>query len=1134
MHAREAHADRQRQRRDSCDGNENELEQASTPPQRPPRANPEKLSERYSCVKVLGRGSFGEALHVQRRTDRKDFVMKKIDLVGMPEKERKAARLEVDVLKKFKHPNIVAFVESGVENDREAGRLRRGAPRLLIVMEFANGGDLSTLIAKQKKKRKPFEEDRIMRIMIQAMLALGYMHKQHVMHRDIKAANVFLHNSGTEMDIVKLGDFGIAKVLDSTMAKAKTVAGTPYYMSPEICKDQAYTLKSDVWSLGILFFELALLDVPFNANNLLGLVQKVVNQAPKRIPNHYSKEFRELGMSMLQKNPLRRPDIKYVLKKPFLKHHMTHLFKEVMDKSKKAVSKNVQTPRDLKSRMEKIANDVENMKEELRMKKATPGSDAAPRMYTKPDEPAELQKFLNEAAREKDKAEQRERRAQEVAIERRKLRREEEQKRRQKEREQREAEEEAESRKRQARKDEMARKRKEVRMKRERERKQIARDRASKPPVERPAWNNNWHKDDDVEVLVNGSPMINSFGELSVGDGGAEKDEEDKNDPRLRYLEMGTAAFVPGPVLSNPNPFAINGEYADKTGSNVADHYDSMSDEDGTTEITFVADESVKMPANEYGSDEMCVAKPPPGLNVQPIIEAGAIRNPPEQPFHVVPGQFRAFDEQHQRPFRSSPMLQSNANEMGQQRGGYVRRPQGDHDEANSARYQDNFSHQQDSRTQDTNLALRQNLNPTPIYYSQDHQYRFQQHQQQKAQNQQKKDGSGWTSNQPQYGNAYGYAHPQQAPAVPLDSRPQALVRQLSDSDRRRIFEENQEAMRRNKQRVENEKRRDHVTVSTPRNDYPQASYSSPDQIRQAKIQRKEEENAQHTEALELARREAYEGRMRLQRQKQLREDRERNKSIQPAGGDNRGEDRLSLRPGSRERGPIRTRAQILAEKQAKRDAEDKKRRQDLEKARIEAFEERKRLDQKHRNSVDVAVTSAEASTAAVTKALDMTTSIYIDDETDLFPISETMASSNEGVEEMIGLAESLKNILFPGNEASKNFFAHSSAAVPNHDLVRVSGKQRPVQIPMDEITGAIEEDLLRQSNDSSVQKAPMAGSFGPKPPTPLDQSFDSLAVLYRKRTGKSHADTNHGDVGTPLDMDYKLPKKKGAPRPNS
>ena len=123
--------------------------------------------------------------------------MKKIDLQNMPPQEKKAAEIEVNVLKKLKHQNIVKYVESGFEESQRSGNSRFRTSHLLIVMEFANGGDLSALVAKQKKMipRKYFKEKRIMRIIIQCMIALGYMHSKHIMHRDIKSANVFLHNN---------------------------------------------------------------------------------------------------------------------------------------------------------------------------------------------------------------------------------------------------------------------------------------------------------------------------------------------------------------------------------------------------------------------------------------------------------------------------------------------------------------------------------------------------------------------------------------------------------------------------------------------------------------------------------------------------------------------------------------------------------------------------------------------------------------------------------------------------------------------------------------------------------------------------------------------------------------------------
>lgn len=70
-----------------------------------------------------------------------------------------------------------------------------------------------------------------------------------------------------------------------------TVVGTPYYMSPEVCESKPYTFKSDVWSLGCVLYELCTLEHPFHADNLLGLVYKIVQETPKPIPAHYSPEL---------------------------------------------------------------------------------------------------------------------------------------------------------------------------------------------------------------------------------------------------------------------------------------------------------------------------------------------------------------------------------------------------------------------------------------------------------------------------------------------------------------------------------------------------------------------------------------------------------------------------------------------------------------------------------------------------------------------------------------------------------------------------------------------------------------------------------------------------------------------------
>jgi NIMA (never in mitosis gene a)-related kinase len=105
-----------------------------------------------------------------------------------------------------------------------------------------------------------------------------------MLHRDLKSQNVFLTANNT----VKLGDFGISKVLESTNDVAMTVQGTPYYMSPEVCQSKPYDYKSDVWALGCILYELATLKHAFTAENLLGLVFKIVQDKQDPIPDIYS------------------------------------------------------------------------------------------------------------------------------------------------------------------------------------------------------------------------------------------------------------------------------------------------------------------------------------------------------------------------------------------------------------------------------------------------------------------------------------------------------------------------------------------------------------------------------------------------------------------------------------------------------------------------------------------------------------------------------------------------------------------------------------------------------------------------------------------------------------------------------
>ncbi len=105
-----------------------------------------------------------------------------------------------------------------------------------------------------------------------------------------------------------------------------TQTGTPYYASPEVWKDKPYNLKSDIWSLGCVFFEMLSFQPPFMANDMSGLYDKIQKAVFRRIPNHYSDALNELILKCLQRNPKNRFDVDQLLEYPMVKSHIENHF----------------------------------------------------------------------------------------------------------------------------------------------------------------------------------------------------------------------------------------------------------------------------------------------------------------------------------------------------------------------------------------------------------------------------------------------------------------------------------------------------------------------------------------------------------------------------------------------------------------------------------------------------------------------------------------------------------------------------------------------------------------------------------------------------------------------------------------
>eukprot|EP00801_Mesodinium_rubrum_P000640 Mrub_00640.p1 GENE.Mrub_00640~~Mrub_00640.p1 ORF type:complete len:668 (-),score=115.52 Mrub_00640:5-2008(-) len=268
------------------------------------------LRKRWKIIKVVGNGSFGHAVLVQSVQDKKLYIMKIIDVSKMDRKQKEEALNEVHVLKAMRHPYIVTYRESFM--DKRC---------LCIVMDYADGGDMFKRIAKQKQIGTGFSENTILDWFVQISLAIKHIHDRKILHRDLKTQNIFLNNKGE----VKMGDFGIARVLQHTYDCAQTAIGTPYYLSPEICQEQPYNQKSDVWSLGCILYEMVTLKHAFDANSMKGLVLKILRGSYPPIPEMYSNEMKGLIAEMLNKDPKKRPSVKKILEKDFLAERIASL-----------------------------------------------------------------------------------------------------------------------------------------------------------------------------------------------------------------------------------------------------------------------------------------------------------------------------------------------------------------------------------------------------------------------------------------------------------------------------------------------------------------------------------------------------------------------------------------------------------------------------------------------------------------------------------------------------------------------------------------------------------------------------------------------------------------------------------------
>jgi len=225
-------------------------------------------------------------------------------------KRRKVAELgnakdmlnEYEVLKQLNHPNIIGCYGYFWEFESQS---------VFIVLEYANRGDLHTELQVRRQIGEHFSDDEVWDIFAQVLLGLAHMHSKGIVHRDIKCLNLLLTDSG----IVKVGDFGVSRIMSEQTQCLNSFYGTPLYLSPELVQGRPYDHATDVWSLGVVLYELLALEAPFKGSCLQDVISAVVRGRYSPLPKFRPSEFGALVDEMLTRESNRRPETAQLLRR---------------------------------------------------------------------------------------------------------------------------------------------------------------------------------------------------------------------------------------------------------------------------------------------------------------------------------------------------------------------------------------------------------------------------------------------------------------------------------------------------------------------------------------------------------------------------------------------------------------------------------------------------------------------------------------------------------------------------------------------------------------------------------------------------------------------------------------------------
>jgi len=222
----------------------------------------QKVIKKYKILREeLGRGSYARVYKGVCRDDNIAVAIKIISLFRMKPELKTRMKLEADYIRKSAHENVIKLYD--VYSDEKY---------LVLVLEYCQGRDLDKFI----KENGPMDEVTSQKFMSQLLLCVDFLHAEGIVHRDLKPHNLLLTSENIDQAEIRVTDFGLARYFSEKNCLSKTICGSPFYMAPETLNEEVYNVqKVDIWSLGVILYQMLTGKMPFNGKNIKTLRENV-------------------------------------------------------------------------------------------------------------------------------------------------------------------------------------------------------------------------------------------------------------------------------------------------------------------------------------------------------------------------------------------------------------------------------------------------------------------------------------------------------------------------------------------------------------------------------------------------------------------------------------------------------------------------------------------------------------------------------------------------------------------------------------------------------------------------------------------------------------------------------------------